>query len=215
MGYSQVDIANMALGHLGKTGIVSLTETSAEARACNFWYGKAARQAKVRSNWTFDRAIQTLASLDNNYAERWAYRYDIPGNAVDIVRLVPTVDPVGEPRQPPVPFQRLGGSLYCNVSPAKADILTNAVTPGDWPENFSLAVSHLMARHMAPTLTRKGSMLEAQNQFYEYYLALAVEADAGQEPSYYAYESQYLTDRRGSEGSGVDGSGVDGSIYWS
>lgn len=216
MTYSKVDIANMALGHLGKEAIVSLSENSTEARTASFWYDKAARTALGRSTWTFARSILTLSALTNDYEERWAYKYDIPASAAKIVRLIPASDPRGEVNAAPLPYQRIGAALYCNDSPAKADVVTSNTTPTNWSDDFALAASYLLAMHMAPKLTRKSSYVSDMYNLYNEQIGRAAEHDAAQEPNYYAYASEYLEDR-GAEHDDFFGEGrnVDGSIYWS
>lgn len=215
MTYSTVDIANMALGHIGKSSVLNLSETSAEAREVNFWFSKVVNVAKLRSPWTFDRTLFTLASLDNDYEERWSYKFDLPSSLVKIVRVIPRVDPHGTSNMKPVPYQRMGGALYTNEREAKVDGVNANVNPSNWPDDFALAVSFLLAARIAPRLTRKPSYVQQMTQSYEYHLGLAIESDAGQEPTYYAYESEYLHDR-GADGANhdTDGAGVDDSIYW-
>lgn len=215
MSYTKIDIANMALAHLGKPEILSLSDTSTESRTANFWYDKAAGSALRRSNWTFSRAILTLTEMTNDYEERWAYKYDYPSTAKKIVRLIPSVDSYGTENAMPLQYQLLGGAIYCNERQAKADIVTALTTPTNWPDDFAFAVSHQLARLMAPKLTRKASYANENVQLYEMYLGMAIEADSAQEPTFYAYSSQYLDDR-GADGPDMFGEGrnVDGSIYW-
>lgn len=213
MAYTSVNIANMALSHLGKTGIVSLSENSVEARECTQWYDPAARLAKRRSLWTFDRSILALTPMFNDYSERWAFKYDRPSSAAKIIRIIPETDPVGETSNKPVPYQLLGPALYCNYDGAKADIINTGTTPTQWPDDFALAVSYALAKFMAAKLTRKASYTSDMATLYEDALGRAIEADASQTPHYYAYENQYLSDR-GAGGEAAEGKSVDGSIYW-
>lgn len=215
MGYSKVDIANMALYHLGKETITALGGTSVEGRAAEFWYPKAVGTAKQASPWTFDREILTLASVDNDYSERWDYKYDFPSSASRLVRLIDTVDPIGPGHTPHVPFERIGGSIYTNLDSAKARIISNNTNPANWPDTFALAVSLLMASLMAPKLTRKGGLVQGLQAQYKTELDKAIEIDAASDPHTYAYESKYLRDRGGNSGDALDYEGADGSSYWS
>lgn len=212
MSYAKVDIANMALAHLGKAEITSLSESTIEARTANFWYDKVCRVAKARSLWTFDRAIRALAEVANDYEERWAHKYERPNDAAKIARMIPRFDPLDRTSAPPIPYQQLGDAVYCNESPAKADILLDGTNPTNWPDDFALAVSYLLARNMAPKLTRKSSYVADTNSLYINTIELAIQNDAGQEPTYYAQDSEYLSARGASPGR--EGRGADGSTYW-
>jgi hypothetical protein len=212
MGLSNVEVANMALDHLGKDRIATLTESSTAARKINEVFDRTIHSALQHSPWTFSRTIQSLASLTNDWDERWQYKYDVPNNCLKEVRLVPTVDPATN-RQP-VPFNLMGGALYTNITPAKLEYVRANTDTSTMPQYFLDALSFLLARNVAMPLTRKRSYWNDLNEAYVRQLATAVEIDAGREPQYYAYDhdNEYLN-ARGATG-GVENPAPDGSIFW-
>ena len=192
----------MALHHLGKDEIASLTENSTEGRACNFWFSKSAEEVLEMSNWTFARKIASLAQLTNDYSQRWEYKYDRPSDCLKFIRLVPIVDPVDGG---PVEVQMLGTSIYSNEVDAAAEYVYPNLSTTSWPSQFSLAVSLVMARNMAMKLTRKGALFNNMHALAERAVYRAVEYDANQEVTYWTAESDFLVDRNGGPSTNVWG----------
>lgn len=210
MALNSVAIANMALGHLGKDGITAMNDNSAEGRACNFWFDISAREALTGSTWTFARKLAVLAELTNDFAERWVYKYDEPADALTIVRVVASYDPRGDV---PVDMERMNGFIYTNVSPASVDYVFDNLTTTSWSPQFDMAVSFLLARNMSMQLTRKRQLFTDMDALWRDSKSKAVEHDAGQQPTYWGYESAYLIARNGGSDA-PDAAAPDGSIYW-
>ena len=81
---SQVIIANMALAHINKRQITSLTEQSEEARKCSLFYHRARRSMLRACDWNFSTINQALALLQSvassDFDATWATLQDvIPG----------------------------------------------------------------------------------------------------------------------------------------
>ncbi len=211
MGYSNTELANQALSHIGRDDISSLAEDSASARKVNAVFERSIYSALSRSRWSFHRKLQVLASVTNDWEERWAYKYDIPSDCATFVRIVPASDVKGA--TPPA-HQLLGSAIYTNEPTAKGEYVhktTSTVTMG---EPFLDAVSFLIARNVSMPLTRKRSFWNDMNQSYEYHLALAIQHDAGQEAHTWTGDDGGYIDARGGGASYTGGAAPDGSIYW-
>lgn len=212
MGYSNVELANQALDHLGKNNIASLTEESVEARKMNAVFDRTIESALARSAWSFTNKIAELALVEpNDWTERWAYKYDRPTEAVRILRLIPRVD---IQNAPPLLYELHGAFIYTNEADAKAEYTLDSTTTTSMPTFFLDAVSYLLARNVAMPLTRKRSFWDDMNTAYEGHILMAMELDAGQEPNSYVPTSNTYLDARGGEGQTVSNTSVDGSIYW-
>lgn len=213
MGYSNVELANQALDHLGKDRIASLAEASTAARKINEVFERTIHSALARSHWTFSRTQVALAGLTNDYAQRWAYKYDLPNDCATAVRLILSSDPLSNGEQ--APYQLRGGYLYTDVADAELEYVKKSTSTSTMPNPFLDAVSFLLARNVSMPLTRKRAFWKDLNQDYEYHLALAIMQDAGQEPSSYVDQTggEYNTTRGGGDDAYVAGA-VDGSIYW-
>lgn len=213
MSLSKVDIANLALEHLGKNEIASLTEDSLEARRCSKWIDFAIRQALERSPWTFAGKIAALAEVTNDYEERWARKFDRPNDCVKVRYVFEGTDPY-DPSDF-APHQVLDGAIYTNIATPKLMYTYFNDSPTTWPAKFAEAASFMLARSIAMPLTKKMSFYDAMDQLYERSILQAIEYDAAQERSQYGYENLGYNEARGAAGTGdIPGKAVDGSIYW-
>jgi hypothetical protein len=212
MGYSKVELANQALDHLGKDSISSLTENSNAARKLNAAFNRSIYSVLSRSHWTFAQKLQSLASVTNDWEERWAYKYDLPNDYIGAVRLVDNID---EPNREGPKFQVLGGALYTDERTAKLRYVYQTVDTLSFPQPFLDACALMLAKNVAMPLTRKVSIRDRLQQEFEYYLGLAIEQDAGQEPTtYIPSDGGYLSSRGSDDTGDYTGGAPDGSIYW-
>lgn len=211
-GYSNVELVNQALDHLGKDRIASLSESSTAARKMNEMFERTIFSALARSHWSFARRIQSLSSLANDWDERWAYKYDLPNDCLNFVRIIPRVDiPNTEPQ---APHQLMGGAVYCDELEAKAEYVFETTNTSLFSQPFLDACSYLLARNAAMPLTRKQGMYQGLNEAYEAQLGLAIEHDAGQEPTSWAQAGGGYIEARGGAETEIEGAAPDGSIYW-
>ena len=83
MAISSVKIANFALSKVGTDSTIeTLTENSAEAKACNLWFETARKQALSAYDWPFARKRLALAVHGDDPPDEWAYRYQYPADCV-------------------------------------------------------------------------------------------------------------------------------------
>lgn len=88
---SEVDIANLALSHLGDTSTVSNLdppEGSAQAEHCARFYPIARDSLLEMHTWGFATKRVTLAQLGSGWPE-WDYCYAQPADAVNIIAVLP------------------------------------------------------------------------------------------------------------------------------
>lgn len=87
---SEVDICNLALGHLGDAATVSSIdppEGSAQAEHCARFYPIARDSLLELHSWNFATTRATLALLGSAWPE-WKYCYATPGDAVNILAIL-------------------------------------------------------------------------------------------------------------------------------
>lgn len=158
-GESEVTICNLALSHLGVSKhLISLTERSTEASACNLWYTRCRDELLRGFAWPFAVTIGDLAlvSYMPNGPE-WTYSYAVPDDALAVLRL-----PYGSSRNPTreiltkyrIQRNPLGGQLVYTDQ----DIATNAyikrmTDPEEFPVDFVIALSYLIASRICATVT--------------------------------------------------------------
>lgn len=87
---SEVDIANLALGHLGddaNVSSISPPEGSAQAEHCARFY-PAARDALLEMHaWGFATKRIRLAALSVTPPSQWAYVYAVPNDAINLLAI--------------------------------------------------------------------------------------------------------------------------------
>jgi hypothetical protein len=208
---SKVGLANMALDILGVDNIASLTENSNAARKVNARIDDAIEAVLEMSDWTFARKIAALANLENDdWTERYSFKYDLPNDMLKAIRLVPSIDAANSY---PIPYALANGFLYTDEDPARLQYTYKNADVSSWPMSFTETVAAYLAQKLAIPTTRKRQNFVDANQLFTTQLATAIEFDAGQEATYWAYPSAYL-DARGAARDTGSGAGVDGSSYW-
>jgi hypothetical protein len=151
--YDETKVANMALSHCGiGQEISALSENSAPARACNFWYDIARDLALASFPWPFANKQVTLALVEEDPNDEWQYSYRYPSNCIVFRRIVSGVLPESKE----IPFKLghdvTGILIFCNQTDAIGEITATFGTEGLWPDAFASAVSWLLAERIAPKL---------------------------------------------------------------
>lgn len=185
MAISTVQIANFALSKIGTDSTIeSLTENSAEAKACNLWWEHTRKQTLAAFNWTFAEVRATLAAHGDDPSDDWAYRYVYP---VDCVKARFIFNPVGR-KADPVEYkieQSTNGTKSILTDEASAILLYTAdvTVPSLYTEFFIETLATVLGSHIAFPLTRKINLArllagEAQQMFK---VAPAMDAVEGQD----------------------------------
>lgn len=210
---NNVDICNMALDHLGKPSITDINEGSAEAQACLRQYDIARRMVLVRSPWTFARRLRRLSLLStNDLSDTWAYRYDIPNEALKLHRLVEYARPALQ-NEPPAPMYIEAGTVYTNLESAYALYTYDSTDTLSWSPLFDDALALFLAMRLSAGMTRRKSDADLLQRMYREALAEAIEVDAQQESATYTFDIGGYTDAR-DDSSVPTGRQADGSTIW-
>jgi hypothetical protein len=88
---SEVDIANLALSHLGDTATVASLyppEGSTQAELAARFYPIARDSLLELHTWSFAMRREELALL-TNVSEQWRYTYVMPNNVAQVVSIIP------------------------------------------------------------------------------------------------------------------------------
>lgn len=186
---SEVDIANLALSHLGDSATVASLnppEGSAQAEHCARYYPMA-RDALLESHaWSFASKRVQLAQLTSEWAQ-WDYAYARPNDAL-VVRgvLSPTAqDDNTDSLQPyTIEVDASGAQVIYTDQETAVGLYTRAVTDTvHFPPAFVMALSWQLASMLAGPMI-KGDTGAAEGkrcvQMQQYWHAKAVESDANQ-----------------------------------
>lgn len=164
---SEVSICNIALDHIGKAQISSLSEATAEAQVCSRHYALARDSVLTKFNYRFLRGLQSLALLSvNDRSNAWGYAYSLPTNLLKVRRVMPEVEgsallsnaypygSSGEMVEAEIQYELEGGNIYCDLSPATLEYSRNDVQPTSYSQPVADAISTALAARIAYPLTR-------------------------------------------------------------
>jgi hypothetical protein len=166
---AEVDVVNMALGHLKCRKISSMSENSVEAVEANKWYEPARRETLRGNAWPFATVIKLMAlssdyptqGPNNLYAARWVYAYTAPANAVAVWRVYneATID-----KSKSENFRQIYDDtnnqliVLTNTVDAYAEYTFDLSDTTLWSADFIMAFSYVLAARMAPGLTGDDSI---------------------------------------------------------
>lgn len=189
---SEIEICNLALAHLGDTATVASIdppEGSAQAEHCSRFYPVARDALLEMHSWGFATKRVQLALLSSGWPE-WNYAYAQPGDAVNILAVLPpnVTDDYVATVQLPQPFS-------CEIDATGAEVIytdqvdavlryTALVTDTTkFSPLFVTALSHHLAGMLAgPILKGDVGAAEAKRQeaMMQFYLTKAKESDSAQ-----------------------------------
>jgi hypothetical protein len=188
---SEVDIANLALSHLGDDAtIASLDppEGSAQAEHCARFYPMARDSLLEMHSWRFATRRTALAELTNTWPQ-WAYAYAKPA---DCLRVISVIDPeapddlaqLGVKTAKPFTVEindDLAEVILTNQTDAVLRYVARTEDTTKFPPLFTMALSwHLASMIAGPVLKGDAGAAEAKRctQVAQQWLARALASDA-------------------------------------
>ena len=101
MAVSEVQIAKMALQHLGdRYDITSLSEATPEAEQVNLVFDNLRDELVREHPWNFALRYYTPAALVGTPPAQYTYMYAYPSDALRVWRIVNPMDPTGDLYEP-------------------------------------------------------------------------------------------------------------------
>lgn len=188
---SDIDICNLALGHLGDEATVSSIdppEGSAQAEHCARFYPIARRTMLAAHTWSFNTRRASLALLGDTPPAGWAYAYSLPNPCLRAVAVytpeqIDNYDLLGDNLQPMdqgdfntqdfvVESRSTNGAavLYTNVEDAVLLYLVDVTDTTRFSSSFMLALSRLLASFLAGPIikgTEGMKVAAAHRDFYD------------------------------------------------
>lgn len=155
MATSKVQIANLALMHVGGQKITSLEDNTNEARAVNQVYDLVRDAVLIDHPWNFaiKRAIPGQDGTAPIYG--FTYRFDLP---IDYIRLV-------EIEEDP-PYKISGQFIECDSSVIKIKYVAENDMPGEYDFAFVMAFGLRLGSTICERLTQSSKLaLELMNAY--------------------------------------------------
>lgn len=158
MAVSQVQIAKLALSHIGdRYDITDLDEASPEAEQVNLVFENV-RDALLREHpWKFSLRYVSPSNLIGTPPAGWTYMFTYPSDALRVWRIVNPLDPVGD-RLDPVPFTVARNAddvkvLLSNIEEPEFEYTKTVTNTFEFDAHFDMALSWKIAEHIAMPLT--------------------------------------------------------------
>lgn len=169
MPTSNVQICNLALGHLGQKAITSLSESSNNARKCSTFFESARDSVLRAAAWNFSTSERALALIDDETLLGWDYIYARPSNALFVRKVYNEYTLESKVGDEFKEFKASSGQLAiaCDVENAYAEITVQVTDPNDFDENFIEALSFKLASFLAKPLTGDMKIEERMDTKYK------------------------------------------------
>lgn len=185
---SQVSICNLALANIGKPEISSISEASAEARACNRFWSQALASLLSSYPWRFATMKTSLAEVTNDRVGEWLRAYARPVGSVKVISVHPNYDDASSAvdiaieadRPMGLPYDVEGQTIYCDVSPAFLVHVSETSNPTKFPPLFVDALAWHLTTRIAMPLTRDLKQRAEAFKMAQMTQALAEAADANE-----------------------------------
>lgn len=166
--YSEVDIAVMALGHIGiGQEIEDLAATGHLERVCNRFFDQARNEVLERVDWPVTTKQVALGLNEEEPNGDWLRAYDYPDNLLILRRIV---SPAGLPVAEPIPF-KVGLNadnevvIFTDESSAIAEGTFLIESPATWAALFAKAVSWNLATYICGPLGKGAKRGECVGNF--------------------------------------------------
>lgn len=154
---SNTEICNLALSHLGVgKEIANLeTEKSQEASACRRFYEITRDQVLRDFAWPFATKVATLALIEEDPNEEWAFSYRYPVDCLDVRKILSGTR--NETQDTRVPYRISNDDsalcIYTDLEDAQIEYTAKVTNVDFFPVDFLQALSLRLAAYIAPRVT--------------------------------------------------------------
>lgn len=173
-------ICNMALSHLGISYEIANVETerSKEAQACRRFYISALEEAQRDFPNPSLIVIETLALVEEQPNDEWAYSYRYPADCSKAIRI-----PSGfrnDSNDTRTPYRIISDSsgmlILTDKENAMLEYAKKSTDPTKWHSDFVMAFSFLLAFYIAPRVTA-GDPFKMGERAYRAFLISKAKSD--------------------------------------
>lgn len=195
---SQIDIYNMALGHIGISETVGSLEERSKARiTCSQFWAISRDTVLADFDWPFATKYETLALL-NVTTDPWQYTYQYPVDCLRALYIaVPGIEQPPERLRPTfeTAYGVDGQVILSDYPEAVLAYVTRVENVERFPPMAAMALSYNLAMHIAMPMTATQSMVDRCAQQYANASQLAWSQALNESQARYSTESEYITVR--------------------
>lgn len=171
-----VQICNMALSHLGKNSITSLTESTTEAQKCNLFYSQVVDSVLQSAFWNFAKMTEAGTELADETVPGYDFLYQKPSKCLFVRKVfVPDAEDVNNPDPYEVVMSPTTKqtAIASNLEDAYICYTYQITDPTAFPAIFVEAVALKLAASMAQVLVGDYSLAQRLSQAYSGVMAEA------------------------------------------
>lgn len=180
-GYTETDIANMALGHLSDRRINSLEDTNdTNAEIVGDNYDHAVAFVFAKHEWRWAMLDAELAQLPSTPTTRFDYQYSLPSEFVRPCNVSEnaTMYPLSDD------WEILGLKLRTNLRQVFLEYVSSHWDESQWPAHFAEAVAVKLAALCAPRVSHNlSSRADLEDKFEKVALPGARVTDSQWQPA--------------------------------
>lgn len=180
---SELDICNMALGHLGvSTKIQNLAaERSKEAQACRLFYEPTRDEVLRDFDWSFARRREALSKVADDPNTDWNYSYRKPAGALAVRSLPNDAGIRVDTPASRVVFEEgsdtTGELIFADQTDAEVTYTYRETVAEKFPPDFVSALSLLLAARIGPQVAG-GDQFKLADRAYLLYTRFIQKAQA-------------------------------------
>ncbi len=178
---SETSICNMALMHIGADQEIANVETedSDAAAVCRRFFATARDKVLRDFKWPFATRTVTLALVETDPTEEWAFAYRLPPDSLQARRIQSGIR--NDNRQTRVPYllgsDDQGLLIYTDREAAILEYTAREENVNRFMPDFVVAFSYYLAFLITPSLT-KGDIFKTQRQNWQLYRMEITKAQA-------------------------------------
>ena len=197
MAVSKIDIANMALTHIGMKPIANLLENSPAAISCNLFFENCRDDVFRESRWPF-AAVRSKLLTATEEVLGWDYIYAYPQKAMTVWAVFDeqTTD---KPDQQDFEVRFIPESnrkvICSNLADAYADYTYKVEDTSLYDPKFSMALSYRLAASIAMNLTGSAELGLKAMEVYNAIISEAKRISGSERTKKPVVESSYQNSR--------------------
>lgn len=201
MAMTRVQIANMALGHVGSSQLINqLTELTTEAQQCNLYLDQAVETTLEDFPWPLaTQYVSPGLVTDNSNVTTpydWLYAYRYPTDCLHVRRIVTAL---GRQETAPPPWRpgldAQGRLIWTDVQDMLIEYTQRVTDVNLFSPLFVDAVAWRLAAYIAPSLSRAPKMRETCYAVYLTMLAKAKVQAGNEQQQHDQVESEFIRAR--------------------
>lgn len=139
---TDLEISNLALGHLGCERIASLADDNKRARLCNEFLNLSRKHTLELGHWDFATKRASLASTGTPAFE-WTYEFDLPADLIHIISEYEEAE-----------YKIEGNKILSDAPTLKLKYIYEIDEDDKRSATFDSAWSYLLAHYMSYSLTQ-------------------------------------------------------------